>query len=417
MNKVELLEIITNGENSGVEFKRDYQRPEQLAKAVVALANLDGGRVLLGVEDDGTISGIKRENLQNWVMDTVFGRYVHPTIIPYYEEVQIDEGQRVAVITVRSGLTKKPYVVRRGDREETYIRMGNISKLASREKLVELFAMGGMLDAVQLPVSDSGLKDLSQDRLIDYIISNFADKTIPKNDEQWYKRLCMLGFMKKTGNDEPQCTIAGLVLFGYTPRRLLRNAGIRWMAFEGEKKSYKALDDRLIDGPLVPLRISSPDGSKTIIDDGLIQKLLDSMQPFVTEQSNDLEDSLRRKLNWHYPREALRESIINALAHRDWTRNREIEIVRYSDRLTVLSPGSMQNSMSVEKMIAGQRLARNQLIVDVLHNYGYVEARGMGVSNKIIPLLREQNGTEPQFNATDDHLETVMYRESQQSVL
>ena len=59
MQKTGLLEIIANGENSGVEFKRDDIRPEQLAKEIVALANHRGGIILIGVEDDGTISGIQ----------------------------------------------------------------------------------------------------------------------------------------------------------------------------------------------------------------------------------------------------------------------------------------------------------------------------------------------------------------------
>lgn len=92
MTKTELMELIANGENSGVEFKRDDVRPEQLAKEIVALANFRGGRVVLGVEDDGSVSGIQRPNLEEWVMDTVFGRYVHPMILPFYEEVLVEEG-------------------------------------------------------------------------------------------------------------------------------------------------------------------------------------------------------------------------------------------------------------------------------------------------------------------------------------
>jgi len=72
MLRNELLEIIANGENSGVEFKRDDIRPEQLAKEIVAFANVQGGRIFLGVEDDGTITGLQRENTQEWVMNTDF---------------------------------------------------------------------------------------------------------------------------------------------------------------------------------------------------------------------------------------------------------------------------------------------------------------------------------------------------------
>lgn len=95
MLKAELLEIIANGENSGVEFKRDDCRSEQLAKEVVAMANLRGGIILLGVEDEGTISGIQRPNLEEWVMDTVFSAKVHPMIVPFYEEVVGAEGTLV----------------------------------------------------------------------------------------------------------------------------------------------------------------------------------------------------------------------------------------------------------------------------------------------------------------------------------
>jgi len=114
MLKSELLQIIANGENSGVEFKRDDVHPEQLAKELVALANFDGDRLLLGVEDDGSVSGLTRSDTERWLMDTVFGRYIHPQILPFYEEVLVDN-VRVAVVTLRAG-TSKPYVVRHGDR-------------------------------------------------------------------------------------------------------------------------------------------------------------------------------------------------------------------------------------------------------------------------------------------------------------
>lgn len=139
MLKSELLEIVASGESSGVEFKRDDVRPEKLAKELVAFANVHGGRLLLGVEDDGTITGLTRPDVEQWVMDTVFGRYIHPQILPYYEEVALSESLRVAVITVERGTTK-PYVLRQNDREEIYVRVGTSSRLASREQQARLFA-------------------------------------------------------------------------------------------------------------------------------------------------------------------------------------------------------------------------------------------------------------------------------------
>ena len=409
MTKAELLELIANGENSGVEFKRDDLRPENLAKEIVALANFQGGRILLGVEDDGTITGIRRQDLEHWLMDTVFGRTVHPMILPFYEEVEVAGGVRVAVLTISQGVTK-PYVVRRQGREDTYVRIGSTSRLASREQQARLYAIGGMLHTEMLPVSGSGLSDLSLERLSHYLATIVGDDVLPTTEQQWEERLCGLGFMVVRPDGPPLCTIAGLVLFGRAPRRLLRHSGVRWMSFDGTEKSYRAQDDRLIDGPLVALRRATSGGIAVLEENGLIEHLVDAMRPFVSEEDAEVNASMRRERRWQYSIEALREGIVNALAHRDWTRNEETEVVRYADRLKILSPGALQNSMTVEKMLAGQRSARNPLIVEVLRDYGYVDSRGMGVRKKIIPLLRNQNGTVPEFVATEDYLKLVMYR-------
>ena len=415
MTRSELLELIANQENSGVEFKSDDVRPERLAKEIVALANFQGGRIVLGVEDDGAITGIQRNDLEHWVMDVVFGRKVHPMILPFYEEVQVDDQHRVAVITITQG-TAKPYVVRHNDREEIYVRVGSTSRLATREQQARLFAHGGMLHAELLPVSGSALRDLSNERLEHYLTAIVGDKESPDSVGAWHERLCGLGFMAERVDDAPVCTIAGLVLFGYRPRRLLRQAGVRWIAFKGDDKTYDALDDQVLDGPLVALWKRDSGGGREMVEKGLIEVLVDAMRPFVSEEAGEVDASMRRTRRWHYPVEALREAIVNALAHRDWTRYEEAEVVRYADRLVVTSPGTLPNTMTVRKMIAGQRSPRNPLIVDVLRDYGYVDARGMGVRNKIIPLLAERNGVEPDFHETEDHLVVTMPRRPAQDV-
>jgi len=175
MLKVELYEIIANGENSGTEFKRDDIRPEQLAKEIVAMANLNGGKILIGVEDDGTISGIQRSDLEIWIMDTVFRRYVHPMLVPYYEEITLDDEKKVAVISFDQG-NAKPYVLRNNEREEIYIRVGSTSRLATREQQLRLFEKGEMLHTETLPVSGTSLNNLDMARLIDYFENVIEDK-------------------------------------------------------------------------------------------------------------------------------------------------------------------------------------------------------------------------------------------------
>ncbi|WP_295401843.1 RNA-binding domain-containing protein [uncultured Thiocystis sp.] len=407
MLKPELLEIIANGENSGVEFKRDDLRPEQLAKEIVALANFQGGRLLLGVEDDGRITGIQRDGLETWVMDTVFGRYVHPLILPFYEEIELDDGKRVAVVSLTQG-TAKPYVLRNNNREEIYIRVGSTSRLATREQQARLFESGGMLHAETLPVSGTRLENLDQARLTDYLVNIAGDAQAPESPGDWEQRLMGLGLMVAREDGAPVCTIAGLVLFGRSPRRGLRQAGVRWMSFAGGIKDYDAEDDTLLDFPLVALWEGRVGAGRQVVEPGLIEHLADRMRPFISEEGSEITDNLRRETGYRYPLDALRETILNALVHRDWTRAIEVEVVNYSDRLEVISPGALQNSMTIEKMLAGQRSPRNQIIAEIMRDYGYVDMRGMGVRRKIVPLTRDYTGKEAAFELTDDYLRVTL---------
>lgn len=408
MLKAELLEIITNGENSGVEFKRDDIRPDQLAKEIVAFANLQGGRILLGVEDSGQISGLQRPETQEWVLN-VFRDKVHPQIIPFYEEIVVEENRRVGVITISLGVSK-PYVMRHNNREEIYIRMGDRSELASREQQLRLFESGGMLHVEVLPVAGTSLGNIDTGRLDYYLRSIIKDPEIPGTDSEWTERLLGLGLMAEDGMGNTVCSIAGLVCFGINPRRFLRQAGLRVMAFAGDDKEYQALLDVVLDAPLVGRWQVNESGQKQLIDEGLIEKFSSAIEPFITQEASEIDEHMRRDKTWLYPWEAIRESVINALAHRDWTRSVDIEISSYSDRLEIISPGKLQNSMTISKMVAGQRSPRNTMIMEILRDYGYVDSRGMGVRTKVIPLMRSLNLIDPIFEATDDYLKTVLPR-------
>jgi len=406
MLKTELLEIIANGENSGTEFKRDDIRPEQLAKEVVAIANFQGGRVLLGVEDNGTVSGIQRQDLEEWVMNA-FQSKIHPMILPFYEEVRLDDGKQVAIVSFPIGISK-PYVVRNGGREEIFIRVGTTSRLATREQQMRLFELGGMLHAEMMPVPRTDVSSLDDARLINYVRDILQDPDVPETPEDWQARLLGLGFLTEAAGSVC-CTIAALVLFGKSPRRYLKQAGLRVMVFHGEDKEYQAALDDIIDGPMVA-RWDFVNGDKRLVDSGIIERFMDAMSPFISLESDQVDDGLRRDTKWFYPLEAIREALINALAHRDWARFVEIEVSAYSDRLEVISPGTLPNSMTVEKMKAGQRSPRNTIIMEVLRDYGYVDYRGMGVRTKIVPLTKELTGKDPDFELTEDHLKTVLYR-------
>lgn len=407
MRQDQLMELIRNGENSGVEFKRDDIRPEQLAREVVALANLQGGHILIGISDDGTVTGITRPDLETWVMDTVFGRYVHPMMLPYYEQVRLDNGKSVAVVSFPQGVSK-PYVVRNNNREEVYIRIGSVTRLATREQQARLYALGGLLHTEEMPVPGAPPEALDRSRLENYLRDILRDPDVPGSDQHWIQRLMALGFLVTGPGERPICTIAGLTLFGAAPRRYLRQAGLRVLVFDGQDKEYRAVMDKTIDAPMVGRWTQGGAPQSILVDEGLIERFITLIGPFISTEPDTVDDGLRRSRIWDYPLEVIREALVNALAHRDWTRAVDIEVSVYSDRMEIISPGALPNAMTIEKMLAGQRAPRNPLIVEVLRDYAYVDARGMGVRTKIVPMMKAHNNAAPLFDATEDYLKTVL---------
>jgi ATP-dependent DNA helicase RecG len=149
--RIELLELINNGENSGVEFKRDVIDNRTLAKELVAFSNLSGGAVLLGVEDSGAISGITRADLEEWVM-TACRDKIRPGIIPFFEIIRdVEPGKHVAVVRVTAG--SSVHSVWHNNGNTYYIRVGTQSREATQEELGRLFQQRGSFRAELRPVS------------------------------------------------------------------------------------------------------------------------------------------------------------------------------------------------------------------------------------------------------------------------
>lgn len=283
MTKTELLETIRNGENSGVEFKRDDIDTRGLAEEIVALANLQGGKVLLGIEDDGTVSGIQRPDLELWVMN-VCCDLIRPEIIPYFEIIHdVDAGKSVAVVQVERGWTVH-HVWQRNYR--TYcIRVGTRSR-----------------EAVPL-LSDAG-----------------------------------------------------------------------------------------------------------IVENGLVENCVNFVKRHIPDQTV-MENGVRRVTKEGFPIEVLREAVVNALVHRDYLLSAtDIQLAIFADRLEVRSPGRLPNGITPARMVSGCRAARNQLIKDVMRDYGYLEHMGMGVPRKIVAGMKAFNGTEPQLTEQEESFTVVLRR-------
>jgi ATP-dependent DNA helicase RecG len=182
------------------------------------------------------------------------------------------------------------------------------------------------------------------------------------------------------------------------------------MSFRGTEKEYQAQLDIVLDAPLVARWQMIDTKQSVLADEGLIEKFSQTIKPFITRESANIDDTMGRELKWFYPWDAVRETVLNALAHRDWTKSVDIEVTNYADRIEIISPGKFRNGMTIEKMIAGHRSYRNETILEVLRDCKYVDARGMGVRTKVIPSMRAANHRDPIFEATEDYVKTILPR-------
>ena len=379
------MEIIENGENSGVEFKRDVLQNHDLAKELVAFSNFEGGLVLLGVDDDGTVTGLTRDRLEEWVMNACRDK-IRPGIIPFFETIKdVEPGKDVAIVRVPRGVDVHSQW--HHNRNTYYIRVGTQSREPTPQELSLLFQQRGTFRADLRPISGTTINELDRRRLKDYF-GRVRQQDVPadSDDAGWQTLLVNTEIMVDDG-----VTLSGMLLFGKAPNRFLPQAGIDAVAFPGTEKDYATKELTALRGPMAPLM----DGQGNLLEAGLVEQAVDFVRRN-TSVTAVLEDGARRVEKSTYPIEAVRESVVNALIHRDYLlANTDIELAIYKDRLEIISPGRLPNGITPQRMRAGTRAARNQLLKDVMRDYRYLEHMGMGVPRKIIRGMMEHNGTDP----------------------
>ena len=272
MNRAEFLELIRNGENSGVEFKRDGIRPEQLAKEMAALLNFEGGHILLGVDDDGSVPGLarSREEVERWVMD-IAHQNIQPSVIPSWSSVTLDDGGVVGVIRLQADSPDKPHKAKRGSAWVTFVRVGSTSREARREEEGRLYQAAHLMRYDIRPVLDTGFESIDQARLENYFRVVLKRDAPTRDDrESWRRTLVNVDILADAAGITV-ATVAGLLLFGENPNRRLPQAGITATAFPREEKDYDTVDEELIRGPLVSML--SP--RKRAVDKGVIDRAVD----------------------------------------------------------------------------------------------------------------------------------------------
>ncbi|MEW6096759.1 MAG: RNA-binding domain-containing protein [bacterium] len=381
MNEKEILEILKNGENSKVEFKDERVGTSELARIIVAFVNSEGGIIFLGVDDNGIPLGITRKKIEEWVME-VGRNNCYPSIIPIFERKTID-GKSIAIVTIRKG---EGMVYRTSD-GHYYIRVGSTVRDATPDELARMFQRREMVHYDTAPIYNASLKDLNQDRLKDY----FSQVLHRKDYKKSLRLLGNINVMTRV-EDKYYPTIAGLLMFGKSPETILPQAGIISVQFPEDEMDYDMRAKKEIGGPLIEL----------------IEEAIEFVMTH-TSSSSKLK-GIRRKDRPQYPKESIREAIVNAVAHRDYSiSGSKIRLLIFKNRVEIHSPGRLPNTVTIENMKETAHYTRNPIIYKFLAQYGYAEDIGLGIPQKIIERMLEHNGKEPKLEESGEEFILTLF--------
>lgn len=341
---------VPKAENQYIEFKTEGVHAADLVEEIVAFANSEGGEIWLGVDDGGNIAGLSRSYEED-VMNLCRTACI-PPLQPVYEEFVID-GQRVAKITIPRG-RDKPYYT---SRNRYYIRVGTTKRIASREELLRLFERSGAIHYDLVEVERATVQDLDLSQIGAYF-TRYNLSFFSEPEEERLRLMAATDLLGATGKP----TVAGLLVFGLAPERLLPQSGINFAHFVGAELSAELIDKQMIGGPL-PRQV----------DNGLAAIKANLRTPSTIEGARRVEGP-------HYPDRVFRELLVNACVHRNYSLyGANIRVFLFADRLEVISPGRLPNTVTVEKLPVGTSFARNPVLVRLMENLGYVDKLGRGL--------------------------------------
>lgn len=356
LSRDELAGLVAGGEDSFTEFKEPASSSSDIAKEMCAFSNAAGGRILVGVDDDGEIVGDSEWDEER-VMN-VARTALDPPIIPTYQRMVWSPGIEVAIIGVPLA-AEKPYARRSGESLHYYMRVGSTSRQASREELIRITQASGAVASDLRPVLGATPEDLDGDLLT----RRFQDlRTVRYSEltESERRRLLVDAEILHPQTEGP--TIAGLLCFGVAPQQRLPYALVSCAAYAGNVPQRELQDKVDAAG-----RIDQQIGVATAFIDNNVAR--SSVLRGVQRQ-----DAPRPSL------ETFRELIANAVAHRHYGIGGPVQLRVFANRIEVVSPGGLPNGVTPAAMRLGLSVRRNQFLIQHLAQLGIVDAIGRGVA-------------------------------------
>ena len=376
---LDIKDIIKVGENKTVEFKEIIPNSKKISQTAVAFANGAGGKIFIGITDDRQIIGID-EKLDIFKTIDDLNAIIYDSCYPNINTniyTENKEDKTILVVEIFPGNLKPYYIKSMGRENGVYIRVGASNRKAGYENILEL---------------ERQRRNITFDEEIDWDLDykNLDLKTLKKKFKENKKdfseeKLLNLGLIKKEGKDLKATRGLGIILGMY------ENTNINCARFKGKTMDI-FLDKKEFTG-------------------NIFEKI-ENIQMFLENHLNLSSEfeKFQRKDILEIPTLALREGIINAIVHRDYSnQGRDIKIGIYDDIVEIVSPGGLPSTLTIEQIYSGRSEIRNRVLARIFKEFNFIEKWGSGI-NRMINLCKNANLKTPEIKETGDSVVLTFYR-------
>ncbi len=369
MDVQEILQILTQGEDSYHQFKQNFQNVDSLTAEMIAFSNTRGGKIFVGVDDDGSVTGLTSADIGrlNQLISNAASQHIKPAINPLTEIVKINDAS-IMIIDISQGLNK-PYQDKNG---VIWVKSGaDKRKATSREEIQRLFQRAGLIHADEISFAGSSLDDLDQTYFTTFFRQEYGE-TIEKQKKPLLQILENMNLAK-----HGELNLACMLLFGNNNTYKLPAFRIKCVCYPGT-------------GIDVENYIESQDCTGAL---SLVYKEANAfvMRHLRSQQAGQDVNSIGMK---EIPKIAVQELIANALIHRDYFVSASVRIFVFADRVEIISPGHLPNNLTVENIKLGNSNIRNPVLASFATKI--LPYRGLGNG------IRRALQAHPHIDFTDD---------------
>jgi len=349
----DLLSQVSLGEDSHRQFKQNITNVDLLAAEMAAFANAEGGTIFLGVADDSSIPGLTRADVSriNQIISNGASQHIKSPLTVKTENIAIGDERVVIVLTIPKG-QDKPYFDRNG---VIWLKTGaDKRKINSREELCRLFQSVDQFHADELPTK-AGPDKLDKLRFRDFLQATY-DIPFPETQGDLLTLLQNMNLATETGN----LNLAGVLLFTERPEWIKPQFIVKAVRYPGTTIHVNEyIDTEDFSGPL-----------SRIFDDALA---------FIMRNLHKIQDgrSVNAPGKPEISKVVFEELLVNALMHRDYLISAPIRVFIFDNRIEIISPGTLPNNLTVEKIRKGISNIRNPILVSFIAK-GLLPYRGLG---------------------------------------